>query len=183
MSQSASLGKRVRLSLLAFVTGVSAVLVTQTSLTSVQAVDSQVWTITVAGDCAGGNATSDWQTVFGVDPALTGVSVNPLYTMVPNVMQPGDTLKVINNCTSGTLYLTKPWYLNFVGTPVLSTGTWNASSSEGAIPSQGFGQAVLGTTGQTEMSFNDLVKFDTSRSSVVSTPWNYGPFTFEKVVY
>ena len=180
MSHSSPFGKRVRRSLLAFLTGVSAVLATQTSLSSVQAVDSQVWTITVVGDCAGGNASSDWQTVFGVDPAVTGVSVNPLYTMVPNVMQPGDTLKVVNNCTSGTLYLTKPWYLNFVGTPVLSTGTWNASSAEGAIPSQGFGQAVLGATGQTEMSFNDLVKFDSSRSSVVSTPWNYGLFTFEK---
>lgn len=186
MSYSVSFWLRVRRSLFAFLTGISAVVVTQTSLSSVQAVDSQLWTITVAGDCAGGNATSDWQTVFGVDPTITGVNFNPLYTLAANAMQVGDTLKVVNNCTTGTLYLTKPWYLNFVGTPVFTSGAWNGQRFEGAIPNQGNGQVVLGTTNQSEMSISDLVKFGdptdiyNSRSAIVSSPWNYGPFIFEK---
>ena len=186
MSYSVSFWLRVRRSLFAFLTGISAVVVTQTSLSSVQAVDSQLWTITVAGDCAGGNATSDWQTVFGVDPTITGVNFNPLYTMAANAMQVGDTLKVVNNCTTGTLYLTKPWYLNFVGTPVFSSGAWNGQRFEGAIPNQGNGQVVFGTTNQSEMSISDLVKFGdptdiyNSRSAIVSSPWNYGPFIFEE---
>ena len=186
MSYSVSFWLRVRRSLFAFLTGISAVVVTQTSLSSVQAVDSQVWTITVAGDCAGGNATSDWQTVFGVDPTITGVNFNPLYTLATNAMQSGDTLKVVNNCTTGNLYLTKPWYLNFVGTPVFTSGAWNGQRFEGAIPNQGNGQVVFGTTNQSEMSISDLVKFGdptdiyNSRSAIVSSPWNYGPFIFEE---
>jgi LPXTG-motif cell wall-anchored protein len=84
------------------------------------------------------------------------------------------------------LYLTKPWYLNFVGTPVFSSGAWNGQRFEGAIPNQGNGQVVLGTTNQSEMSISDLVKFGdptdiyNSRSAIVSSPWNYGPFIFEE---
>jgi hypothetical protein len=148
---------------------------------SVQAVTSQVRTVTISGDC-NGLATSDWQTVTGVDPTLNAGNTNTLFLIAANKIQPGDTLKIINNCDSGvTLYLSKPWYLSFVGNPVFSSGSW--SGTEGAIPNQGHGQVVLGTTNQTEMMFADFVKSDPpadgTRANVFSA-WNYGPFIFEQ---
>ena len=148
---------------------------------SVQAVASQVRTVTVSGDC-NELATSDWQTVTGVDPTLNAGNTNQLYLMAANKIQPGDTLKIINNCDNGvTLYLSKPWYLSFVGNPVFSSGSW--SGAEGAIPNQGHGQVVLGATNQNEMMFADFVKSDPpadgTRANVFSA-WNYGPFIFEQ---
>jgi hypothetical protein len=179
--------RRLRLALAVVVCAVAAsVAMIPSQPSAASAATPQVWTITVSGDCAGGAATSDWQTVFGVDPTLTGVNTNPLYTFTVNTMQPGDTLKVVNKCSVGTLYLSKPWYLSFVGTPVFSSGAWNEQSSEGAIANQGHGQAVLGTTIQGEMSFSDIVKFGDPtdiwnvRSAIVTSPWNYGPFIFDE---
>jgi len=147
----------------------------------VQAVASQVHTVTISGDC-NGLATSNWQTVTGVDPTLTASNTNSLFLMAANKILPGDTLKIINNCNSGvTLYLSKPWYLSFVGNPIFSSGSW--SGAEGAIPNQGHGQVVLGTTNQNEMMFADFVKSDPpadgTRANVFSA-WNYGAFIFEQ---
>ena len=139
----------------------------------------QVRTVTISGDCNSA-ATSDWQTVTGVDPTLNAGNTNSLFLMAANKIQPGDTLKIINNCDSGTtLYLSKPWYLSFVGNPVFSTGVWNGQISEGAIPNQGHGQVVLGTTNQNEMMFADFVKSGSTRANVFSA-WNYGAFIFEQ---
>ena len=143
---------------------------------SVQAAP-QVRTITISGDCSGA-ATSDWQTVTGVDPRPDPDIGNPLFLIAANKIQQGDTLKIINNCDSGvTLYLSKPWYLSFVGNPVFSSGSW--SGTEGAIPNQGHGQVVLGATNQNEMLFADFVKAGGARANVFSA-WNYGPFIFEQ---
>lgn len=137
----------------------------------------QVRTVTVSGDCSNSAATSDWQTLTGIDP-IGHVGFDPLFALAANKIQPGDTLKIINNCDSGvTLYLSKPWYLSFVGNPIFSSGSW--SGGEGAIPNQGHGQVVLGATNQNQMMFADFVKSGSTRADVFSA-WNYGPFIFEQ---
>lgn len=177
-------GKQVRLKrnpwrvLIAIATSVAVSTVFVGAPTNPVQAAPQVRTVIVSGDCLNSAATSDWQTVTGADPTLNAGNTNPLFLMAANKIQPGDTLKIINNCDSGvTLYLSKPWYLSFVGNPVFSSGSW--SGAEGAIPNQGHGQVVLGATNQNEMMFADFVKSGSTRANVFSA-WNYGAFIFEQ---
>ena len=57
----------------------------------VSASGPQTWEVTVSGDCAGSQATSTWQSVFGVDPTSSAAAA----------VKVGDTLRVVNNCDAG----------------------------------------------------------------------------------
>ena len=113
---------------------VMGVLVTTMSVNSTPTwASTQTWTVTVSGDCDGdqngdGVATSDWQTVFGVDPRTS--------TGIP-ALAPGDTLRIVNSCDGGHhLYFQNRTFggasriPNLTGVPTFSDGTlWDTRDS------------------------------------------------------
>ena len=117
----ASSHRRLRL---AFVTAFSALAASAVLIpaqpSAVSAAASQVWTVTISGDCNGA-ATSDWQSATGVDPTTT----NALLISI------GDTLRIKNQCDgSQQLFIdAESWgSLNIPSlssTPIFSDGeTW-----------------------------------------------------------
>ena len=91
----------------------------------VQAVASQVRTVTVSGDCLNSAATSDWQTATGVAPN-SGPPFGALFS-------PSDTLRIENQCNGSQSLFIDPSSFGMPTMPALSTtpifsdnATWTA---------------------------------------------------------